>query len=75
MKAQKVYGTPTTIYANAVYTVPEVADLLRIGKPTIYNKLSRKEPLPKHFKVGNRVRFMGKDILEFIEGNMVDINA
>ena len=56
-----------SIVPGAVYNVPELAKLLRIGSQTIYNKLSKGENLPKCFRVGNKVRFRGKEILNFIE--------
>ncbi len=54
------------IMPGMVYTVPELASCLRIANQTVRNKLSRGENLPKCFRVGNQVRFLGKDILQFI---------
>jgi excisionase family DNA binding protein len=55
------------IAAGQIYTVPELARELKIGSQTIYNKLSKGESLPKCFRVGNKVRFRGQEILSFIE--------
>lgn len=56
-----------SIVPGAVYNVPELAKLLKIGSQTVYNKLSKGENLPKCFRVGNKVRFRGKEIISFIE--------
>ena len=45
---------------DSVLTVPEVADLLRMSRQTIYNMV-RLGSLP-HFRVGNKVRFNRADI-------------
>ena len=55
------------IVPGRIYTVPELAWILQIGKQTLYNKLSKGENLPKCFRVGNKVRFQGSSILKFIE--------
>lgn len=54
------------IAAGRVYTPEQLAELLQVGKQTIYNKLSLGQRLPKCFRVGSRVRFMGSDVLAFI---------
>ena len=45
---------------DSVLTVPEVADLLRMSRQTIYNMI-RAGKIP-HFRVGNKVRFSRADI-------------
>jgi predicted DNA-binding transcriptional regulator AlpA len=54
------------IVAWKIYTVPELARILRIGPGTVYNRLSRGDDLPKFFRVGRKVRFEGKAIQDFI---------
>ncbi len=58
------------IAAGQIYTPEQLAALLQVGKQMIYNKLSRGEKLPRCFRVGNRVRFMGSDVVKFIEEQM-----
>jgi excisionase family DNA binding protein len=41
-------------------TVPEVAEMLRVSRQTIYNMV-RTGKLP-HFRVGSKVRFNRKDV-------------
>ncbi len=50
---------PIFLEANEIYTPAEIADLLKVGTQTIYNKLSIGKGLPEHFRVGSRVRFRG----------------
>ena len=54
------------IVKGRIYTPPEFAKIMKIAEQTVYNKLSRGEKLPKHFRIGNRVRFTGAAIQEFI---------
>ena len=54
------------IVKGRIYTPAELAEILKISRQTIYNKLSRKEKLPKFFKIGGRVRFTGGAIQDFI---------
>ena len=53
-----------------IYTPAELAVVLQVGKQTIYNKLSIGGNLPKHFRIGSRVRFRGSDIVKFIENQI-----
>jgi len=60
------------VIAGKNYTVQETADLLRISVGTLYNLRSRGKRLPRCFKVGNKVLYNGKAILDFIDDGMVD---
>ena len=46
-------------------TVPEVAQMLRVSRQTIYN-LIREGKIP-HFRVGSKVRFNRKDVEAFMQ--------
>ncbi len=58
------------IVRGRIYTVPELAKMLKIGEQTLYNKISKGEKLPKCFRIGNRVRFTGAAVQEFIMEQM-----
>jgi excisionase family DNA binding protein len=58
------------IVRGQIYTPSELAEVLKVGKQTIYNKLSKGEKLPKCFRIGSRVRFTGAAIQEFIMEQM-----
>lgn len=55
------------IVAGKIYTVPETARILRLCSGTVYNKIHKGDKLPKCFRVGNKVRFQGKAIQDFID--------
>lgn len=46
-------------------TVPEVAQMLRVSRQTIYNMI-REGKIP-HFRVGSKVRFNRKDVEAFMQ--------
>jgi predicted DNA-binding transcriptional regulator AlpA len=56
--------------ATKIYTPVELAAILLLATQTIYNKLSKGQDLPKHFRVGTRVRFRGEDVIKFIENQI-----
>ncbi len=58
------------IVKGRIYTPTEFAKIMKIAEQTVYNKLSKGEKLPKHFRVGSRVRFTGAAIQEFIMEQM-----
>lgn len=64
MRKRKNLGN--CVVSGQIYTPEQLAALLQVGKQTIYNKLSRGEKLHRCFRVGNRVRFMGSDVVKFI---------
>lgn len=55
------------ISSGEIYTAKELAEILQISQQTIYNKISLGQKLPRHFRVGNRVRFQGYEVIKFIE--------
>ena len=55
------------IKANAVYTIPEVAKLLRISAPNAWMRRHKKRPMPKSFRIGRRIFTRGSAILEFMQ--------
>jgi len=50
---------------DKVFTIPEVADYLKISKSKIYDLVSRKK-IP-HLKVGRNVRIRESDLLKWLE--------
>lgn len=50
---------------ETIYTVPEVADYLKICKSKIYG-LVRKGEIP-HIKIGKNVRIKESDLIEWLE--------
>ena len=52
---------------NTVYDIKETAELLKTSPQTLRNRISLNKPMPKNFRLGRRVLFLGKDIIEFIE--------
>ena len=46
-------------------TPAQLAERWQVSKATLYSKLSRGEPMPKRFKIGNYVRFNIRDIEAF----------
>lgn len=53
------------IKQDTVYTVQEVAEILKVKPLTIYRLIDRKEL--KAFKVGRNVRIKQEDLDEYIE--------
>ena len=68
MRKRKDLGND--IVKGRIYTVQELAKIMKIANQTLYNKLSKGEKLPKHFRIGNRVRFTGAAVQEFIMEQM-----
>ena len=54
------------IKENAVYTFEEVCRILKTSNTNLRRKL--KEGVIRFTKFGNQYRFLGKDILEFLQG-------
>ena len=52
---------------NVIYDIKEAAEILKTSPQTLRNRISLNKPMPKNFRLGRRVLFRGKDIIEFIE--------
>ena len=55
------------IKPDAVYTIPEVAHLLKMGEYSVRLRRYKKMPMPKSFKFGRRILTRGSSIIEFIQ--------
>lgn len=54
--------------APEVLTVDQAAGLLQISRQSLYRLLKRGE-IPKGHRVGNRLRFSKRELIEWVEQN------
>lgn len=55
--------------SNNLLSISETARYLRISKSTLYRWVHKKQI--KHVKIGSRVLFLEKDLLEFLDKNTI----
>lgn len=53
-----------------LYTINEVASILRVTRRTVCNLLSKGKI--RHAKIGNRVRISEPDFMDYLERNRTD---
>ena len=56
-----------------IYTVPEIADYLKMSKSKLYHLVQRNE-IP-HFKIGRNVRVKQSDLVLWLEKKRGDANG
>jgi excisionase family DNA binding protein len=62
-------GSAQEVKPDALLTVPEVADLLRLSVKAVYSLVETRR-IP-HVRVSNRLRFHRQEIYAWLDGNRV----
>lgn len=70
-KQMKTWSIPENLICKQFISPKELKDILGVSLPTIYRLIdSRKIPA---FKVGNSLRFLCKDVIDYLESNRIDL--
>ena len=65
MLQNNILNTPDT--QEILLTDTEVAELLKIGKSTVWHRIKNDPAFPKPIKIGNTTRWSKKKIIQYIE--------
>jgi excisionase family DNA binding protein len=67
----KNWSIPEKLIEKPFLSAKELKDILGISLPTVYRLIdSRKLPA---FKVGNSLRFLREDIIEYLKSHRIDL--